>query len=199
MSLRERINGDPKLQIGLGVVLVIIVAFILLHKGGGEEAEAVTEEPVAASVEGAPTEETALALGGESALTTFDLGTAGPALPKKISAAYGADKTVAVLFVHDGSVDDRLVKRYSKSVAGSESGSGFKLFVVPVKQIGRYASLTLALGVQRVPALIVLRRKSLSQGGAEGTVLYGYQAPARIRRTVQDASYKGPPGSYHPG
>jgi hypothetical protein len=196
MSLRERINGDPKLQIGLGAILLLLVVFVLMNKGGGEESEAV-EEPTAATVESGETLETgevATTPEGEVSLASLSESVKAPPLPKKVTKAYDANKTVAVLFVHDGGVDDKLVKRYSQALPVS-----FRLFTVPVKQIDRYAALTFGMQVQRVPALVVLRRKSLSKTGPEASILYGYQAPARIKLAVREASYKGPSGSYHPG
>ena len=197
MTLRERINGDPKLQIGLGAVLLIIVVFVLMNSSSGES-EAVTEEPTAATVETGETvgvEEAAVpGIEGEASLASLSESLKAPPLPKRVTAAYDANQTVAVLFVHNGSVDDRLVQRYSKL-----SQVDFKLFVVPVKKIGRYAALTLGMKVQRVPALVVLRRKSLSKTGPEASILYGYQAPSRIKLALRNASYKGPSGSYHPG
>jgi hypothetical protein len=202
MSLRERINSDPKLQLGLGAVLLIVVVFVLMGKGGGESAETVVEEPTAASVEATGTTP-GLEGGAEESLAALSASVKAPPLPQAMTAAYEANETVAVLFVRNGGIDDRLVKLYSRflhrHLPETRFQIDFKLFVVPVKQIGRYAALTLGMQVQRVPAFVVLRRKSLSKGGPEGSILYGYQAPARILLSVRDASYKGPAGSYHPG
>jgi hypothetical protein len=202
MSLRERINSDPKLQLGLGAVLLILVVFFLMHKGGGES-EAVMEEPTAATVETTGTTVGVEGTEAEASLASLSASLKAPPLPHKMTLAYEANKTVAVLFVHNGSVDDRLVKLYGKFLhrylPESRLHGDFKLFVVPVKQIGRYAALTLGMQVQRVPAFVVLRRKALSKGGPEASILYGYQAPTRIMLAIRDASYKGPAGSYHPG
>ena len=200
MTLRERINSDPKLQIGIGVVLLLVVGFLLLGKGGGDESEgeAVVEGPVAgAVVEEAP-------LGAEAASSTegsvaaISSSVPAPPLPPAVAAAYEANDVVGVLFVRDGGIDDKLVKRYANLVRAAASGT-VKLWVVPVKEIAKYGAVTLGLGVQRVPAFVFLRPKSLSEGGIQGSVLYGYQTPANIIQALADATYDGPDGSYHPG
>jgi len=73
-------------------------------------------------------------------------------------------------------------------------------FVVPAKKIADYASVTVGLDVNQVPALIVLRPKDLSHGAPQASVLYGYQTPESVYRAVRDAVYTGPERhTYHPG
>ncbi|MBS1885040.1 MAG: hypothetical protein JSS97_19000, partial [Actinobacteria bacterium] len=68
------------------------------------------------------------------------------------------------------------------------------------KQISRYASVTVGLDISQLPALIVMRPKSLSHGVPQATVAYGYQSPQSVYQTIVDASYVGPEGrAYHPG
>ena len=65
-------------------------------------------------------------------------------------AAWHDNKTLVLLFVRDGGIDDRPVKIATKGVAAFP---GVALFVVPARKISRYAAITEGVGVDRVPAL----------------------------------------------
>ena len=203
MSLRERINSDPKLQIGIGAVLLILVAFLLLGKGGGGEGGG-TEEPTAAVTETGieSTLPEAVEAGSEASLTTLSGTVPAPPMPPKVKAAYEKGKVVTLLFVHDGGIDDRLVEKYTKLLRSKISAAARRQiasFVVPAKRIAGYGAITLGLGIQRVPAFVVLRPKRLTKGSPQGSVLYGYQSPETIAQEIEDSVYHGPEAAYHPG
>ena len=191
--MREKLNESRAAQIGLVAVLVIAVAVIFLKPGGGGSGETAAEVPVVAGETGVPTAATA---GGSG---MGELPTAVPAVkgpPRAFVAAYDAGETVALLVVHDGGIDDAYTTAALKKVASIEDVA---TFVVPAKQISRYASVTIGLDVNQLPALIVLRPKRLSGGVPQATVSYGYQTPESIYVSVLDATYKGPEVTYHPG
>jgi hypothetical protein len=172
---------------------VIAVAVIFLKPGGGGGGETAAEVPVASGETAIPT---AVTTGGAG---VGELPTAGPAVkgpPRPFVAAYDAGETVALLVVHDGGIDDAYTTAALKKVASIEDVA---TFVVPAKQISRYASVTIGLDVNQLPALIVLRPKQLSEGVPQATVSYGYQTPESIYVSVLDATYKGPEVTYHPG
>ena len=73
------------------------------------------------------------------------------------------------------------------------------LIRVPVKQLPRYASVTVGLDLNRVPAVVVMKPKRLSGGIPQATVDYGFQTPESLVQAVRDADYKGPEVTYHPG
>jgi hypothetical protein len=195
--MRERLNSDPKLQIGLGAVLLLVVAFFILGKGGGEETPA--EEPVAAVSEAGTTEalagEVAGATGTEVSPTNLTASIAPPALPRSVVRAYDSGKTVVLLVVRPKGIDDPLVASATRGVAGNHD---VHLGIVPVSKVANYGAITFGLDVQRVPALIVMRPKALSKGQPEASVLYGYQTPESVQQAVRDVSYHGPEGTYHP-
>lgn len=204
MSLRERINSDPKLQIGIGVLLLVVVAFVFLGKGGGEEE--ATEEPTAVVSEAGTTVEgvvpEAVGVGTEGSLTSLSVTVPPPPMPTKVTHAYNKGKIVTVLFVHDGGIGDRLVKDYSKLLKDkipAKARREVSFFVVPAKKIANWGAITLGLGIQRVPAFVVLRPKKLSGDQPQGSVLYGYQTPETIAQEIVDSAYKGPEAAYHPG
>lgn len=202
MSLRERLNSDPKLQIGLGILIVVVVGYLLFGGGGGEEEEAASEPTAVTSEAGAALEAEASTTGAEGSLTSLGSSLPKPPLPAAVARAYDANKIVALLFVREGGIDDRLVTRYAdllRSTFGATGSHRVDYSVVSVQRIARYGAITLGLGVQRVPALVVLRPKNLSHGKLEGSVFYGYQTPSSIAQALVDSVYQGPEGSYHPG
>ena len=104
-------------------------------------------------------------------------------------------RIVVLLFVHDGGIDDNLVRRASARLDGMP---GVSIFVVPASRIAHYAAITEAIGVERVPALVVLRPKGLHQSVPSASVSYGYQSDESLVQAVIDAGYTGPTVGYHP-
>ncbi len=211
--MRDKINSDPKYQVGLIVILLAVAGFMLLSMGGGEESEEAASTEATVAVAG--TEATGTAVGAtpgeavegavegaleaatsEASAASVAASIPAPPLPHPVAEAYEADKTVVLLVVHDGGIDDRLVRR---SVPRLNALGDVAVFVVPVSQIARYAAVTLAVEVQRVPALITVRPRSLSDGNPQASVIYGYQSPQSMEQAVRDARYNGPSATYYPG
>jgi hypothetical protein len=189
--VRDKLNESKAAQVGLVAVLAIVAAILLLGKSGGSSAG---EGEVAAE----PGETSAIAAATVTGMGELPTSVPqnGP-LPHRFSAAYDAGETVALLVVHDGGIDDKFTKLALRLVAPVTDAT---VIVVPAKQISRYASITVGLDVSQLPALIVMRPKSLSHGQPQATVAYGYQTPQSVYQTIIDASYRGPEGgTYHPG
>jgi hypothetical protein len=190
--VREKLNESKAAQVGLVAVLAIVAAILLLGKSGGSSSEGGTEVAVE------PGETSVVATASVTGMG--ELPTSVPQtkpLPHRFSAAYDADETVALLIVHDGGVDDRYTRLALKAVAPVADAA---VIVVPAKQISRYAAVTVGLQVSQLPALIVMRPKSLSHGVPQASVTYGYQTPQAVYQSIVDASYRGPEGgTYHPG
>jgi hypothetical protein len=209
--MREQLNDNPIAQVAVVLVLVAAAAFMFLKPGGGEESapEATiavggTEmsQSEAASAAGEAVEagvEAAIesgAVGGAAGVTEMPTSVPAPPPPHRFSAAYDSGATVALLVVHDGGIDDRLTANASRSI---ESLPGVKLIQVPVKRLPSYAAVTVGLDLNRVPALVVMKPKRLSDGIPQATVDYGFQTPETLIQAVRDASYDGPEATYHPG
>jgi hypothetical protein len=209
--VRDKLNNNPVAQIGL-VALLIVAAFVLILKPGGGGGTEPSEEaaPTEATVSVAGTEATGTATGatpGEAVEGAIESATSEASdaavaaaippqpLPAPVAAAYDSGKTVVLLVVHDGGIDDRLVAGSTSVVASMPDAT---LFVVPARQISRYAAVTLGADVQQVPALLVMRPKRLSGGVPQASVIYGFQTPETIVQAVRDASYDGPEATYHP-
>lgn len=189
--MREQLNSNPLAQLALVGVLLVAVGFFVLSSGGGgeEEGESGATEAtlgVTEATEGGAT--ASVSLPPSSSLDA-------PPLPRHVLRAYEANQTVALLFVREGGIDDRLVKRATEDVARFPEVS---LFVVPANRISRYAEISEGVGVERVPALVVVTPKRLKQTVPTASVNYGFQSPQSIEQAIVDAGYKGPTVDYHP-
>lgn len=212
--MREKLNNDPKYQIGAVIVLVLLAAMLLMKAGGGggSTAEAPATE---ATVSVAGTEASATATGAtpgeaveaaaEGAIEAAVAGASAtsvssqiptPPLPAPVAAAYDSGKTVVLLVVHDGGIDDKLVRTSTQQLSGFPDVA---TFIVPAKQIAHYGAVTLGVDVSQVPALVVMRPKRLSEGIPQATVSYGFETEQGIEQAVRDAAYNGPDATYHPG
>lgn len=208
--MREKLNENPLAQVGLVAILVVVVAFMLLKPGGSEEEEPAAEATVTSTTTGVtstatgatPGEAVEGAVEGALETATAEASAAAvgaaipvPPMPAPVARAYDDGKTVVLFVVHDGGIDDRLV---AGSVRGLSGYPDVALFVVPAKQIARYAAITLGVDVQQVPALVVMRPRGLSDGVPKASVDYGFQTSQSVVQAVVDARYKGPEETYHP-
>lgn len=194
--MREKLNENPLMQVAVIGVLLLATGFFLMssmgEKGGGKKPESSATSSTTATTESAEPP-----AGLSTALAMVSQASAGSArpLPRPVLAAWEADKTVVLLFVHDGGIDDKLVKAATARLTALPEAS---TFIVPAKQISRYAAITEGVGVDRVPALVVVRPKRLHQTVPTASVSYGFQSGESVVQAVIDAGYKGPTLAYHP-
>jgi hypothetical protein len=191
--MREKLNSNPVAQAAiLGVLLLAAGFFVLSSMGGGGEEEAATPsaESIVASV--GASEGSGVAVGPPPPGALADT---APPPPPAVTAAFAANRTVVLLFVRDGGIDDRLVLGATRRLGALPDVS---TFVVPAKRIARYAAIAQGVDVNRVPALVVLRPKRLDHGTATASVTYGFQGPESVIQAVIDAGYKGRTLGYHP-
>lgn len=205
--MRDKLNSNPIAQVALiGVLLVAVAIFFMKSSGGGEKAEEAPAGEVAATVNGIGATGSTPGEAVENAVSTLEAGatasTVVPSVPLATSPppadvveAYESGGTVALLFVHDGGIDDRLVRDASARLT---SLPGVSLFVVPAAKIARYAAITEGVGVERVPALVVIRPKRVEQSVPTASVSYGFQSGESVVQAVVDAGYEGPTVDYHP-
>lgn len=207
--MREQLNSNPLFQMAvIGVLLLAGGIFVLTTMGGGGE-ESESPAPVVATVNGVAASGSTPGEAVEGAVENLESGVAtapspatggSPALatrplPRPVLAAWNANRTVALVFVHDGGIDDDLVKLASGSLRGMP---GVRTFVVPASRIARYAAIAEGVGVERVPALVVIRPKRLGGATPTASVSYGFQSAESIVQAVVDAGYRGPTVEYHP-
>ncbi len=196
--MREQLNNNPLVQVGILAVLLVAAAFFFLSSGGGggEGAESEAAAPSATEISSTvAAEEAASSASLGAALAKVGAANAAPPPPPDVLAAWRDDRTVALLFVHDGGIDDRLVRSATRRLSRLP---GVAPFVVPAKRISRYAAITEGVGVDRVPALVVVRPRRLDHSAPSASVSYGFQSGQSVEQAVIDAGYKGPTVDYHP-
>jgi hypothetical protein len=219
--VRKALNDNPIAQIAVLGVLAVVVAFLVMTRvmSSSSSSPATTTPTTSAtpsSGTGTPTTgatappttgSTAVPTDG-SAPTTAPTSTptvpgststaaapvsgklgAGPGLPKPVAKAYAQDKAIVLLVYRRNGIDDAAVRA---SVARLRTGPDVAVFVTEAGRVARYSRITAGLDVNRVPALIVIRPKSLSHGAPTGSVSYGFRGPASVDQAVRDALYKGP-------
>lgn len=193
--MREAINSNPLAQAAvIGLLLIGVAFFVVSSSGGGEEegGESATESTSVSTTATAPGE--SVSSGSlDSALASASQ--AAPPLPRPLMDAWRANETPVLLFVRDGGIDDDLVKTATAGLAGFRNAA---VFIVPAHQISRYAAITEGVGVDRVPALVVVTPRHLDQTVPTASVSYGFQSPESISQAVIDAGYRGPTVDYHP-
>lgn len=194
--MREKLNDNPMAQIALVGVLLVVAAVFLLGKAGGGESE--EEEGGSAAADAAVAAVASELEAGQQPLRLpapgSGLGSVPPP-PRAVVDAVDAGETVAILFVRDGGIDDRLV---TEAVGKLEAIGGVATFVVPVHQLVRYVSIAQGVDLSRVPALVVIRPKNLSRQYDPATVHYGFQSAQAVVQAVVDARYHGGTLPYHP-
>jgi hypothetical protein len=199
--MRQKLNENPVAQIALVGVMLVIVGFLFISKMGGGESSpeaavpATSEEEAAAPVVAEPvtTPGTAPVIPASTAAVSAP---AARSLPHKVDTAYAEDKTIAVLIVRDGGIDDHLVREATEV---TEKMTQVAFFSAKAKHVARFAQITGPLGVNQTPALIVIRPKDLNDGRpAPASVDYGFQTKVDIRQAVRDAVYRGRTLTYAP-
>jgi hypothetical protein len=203
--MREKLNNNPMAQVVLvGVLLVVVGIFAMSSMGGGGDSasestttttSAATLSTPAGSASVTATVTTPGAVPSVPAVSPSQAAAAAPPLPRAVTAAWNANRTVVLLFVRNGGIDDRLVAATVKRLSFLP---GVAAFVVPAGRISRYAAIAQGVEVNRVPALVVLRPKDVGSGIPTASVSYGFQSPEAVVQTIVDAGYKGRTVPYHP-
>lgn len=190
--MREKLNENPLAQAALIGVLLLVGVLMLTTMGGGGESESEEAAPESTI---ATTSAPAITPASEAPAPTAATPLALPAPPADVTAAFDSGQTVVLLVVREGGIDDRMVRADVEALASVPKVS---VFVVPASRIARYAAITQGVGVNRVPALVVLRPKALSHGIPTASVNYGYQDAQSVVQAVVDARYRGHTLAYHP-
>jgi hypothetical protein len=207
--MREQLNSNPILQLAvIGVLLLGGGFFAMSTMGGGESEADSSETAVTATVNGATATGATPGAAVEGAVEGLEasaaaatvpptgvVGDAPARLPRPVLRAWKHNQTVVLLFVRDGGIDDRLVARTTKGLSSLPRVTGF---VVPASKIARYTAVSEGVGVERVPALVVISPRHLDQQVPTASVHYGFQSVASVSQAIVDAGYKGPTLDYHP-
>lgn len=157
---------------------------------------------------------------GEVPSGAFPVSVPNAPLPAAVSHAYKDHKIIVLLVVRSAGIDDQVVKSEVELLKTLHTEfvqhSGLEdqlpkndadlvrvfrklaVFIVSANKIAHYAAITVGVEVQQVPALIVMRPRSLSGGIPQASVSYGFQTTQSAAQAIIDATYKGPEVPYHP-
>ena len=199
--MREKLNSNPLAQVAVIGVLLLATGFFVLSSmgGGGKSAGSSSASSTVTTTlpEGSPTAGAPVPVEGAPAPVSLAAAPEVPAppLPRPVTRAFSANRTVVLLIRKKGAYEDGLVARTTRRL---RSISRVSAFIVPAKQIARYAAITQGVDVDRVPALVVVRPKRLADGVAIASVSYGVQSLESARQAVRDARYNGATLTYHP-
>lgn len=206
--MRNAINNNPKVQIGVLGVLVLLVAVMVLpsmmgKKSSDSGATTNTVSAQATTPQGSVdlTVQTTQPPAGAASAATGAAGVApqatsvdpsalvpGPGLPRPVIDAWKDGKAVVLLLVRNKGIDDKLVSSSVRSLSGD---SNLKVFVVHANKVARYSRITQGVGVSQVPALLIVRPKSVSGSTPEAQVAYGFRDSQTVVQYVHDALYSG--------
>jgi hypothetical protein len=204
--MRKAMNENPIVQIGLLGGLAVIVGLLLMtrvlhHKGPSAPTTSTTPttgavpSPGTASGTGTaavpPTAAPATPVPGTAAPADIPSGrlVAGPGLPKPVASAYARNKAIVLLITRHRGIEDDAVKA---SVELLRREGNLAVFVANAGKISRFSRITEGVNVNRVPALVVVRPRKLTQGPPVASVSYGFRGPDSVQQAVRDALYKGP-------
>ena len=208
--MRKAINENPQVQAGVVVVLAILAAVMIymqVLRGGGAAEEPAASDPAAAAATtlpgavapttGAPAVSTAPPTGAPvpEASATEQGFVAGPGLPKPVADAYAAGKAIVIFIVNPKGNDDKLVERSADTI-GARGDTA--VFIVDSDDVADYSRITEGVGVDRTPAVVTVRPKSITAGVPEASVTYGFRSTNSIVQAVIDALYEGPTVPYYP-
>lgn len=199
--MRKALNENPVVQAVLVGVLVLVVGLMLVLRMGGSsdtatEDPATASDPAAAGTTAAPAATDAAATAPTTPTTVPATATgtgdfkAGPGLPKDVVDAYDQGKAVVILIVNEGGIDDHDIEIMVDELR-SRADAG--VFVTKVKDVSNYSRITEGVDLDRTPALVIVRPKSLTDGPMPTAVVsYGFRGRASVGQALKDALYKGP-------
>jgi hypothetical protein len=206
--VREAINNNPVVQIAvIGVLVVFVGLFMMMNLKKGSSSSSSTPEASASSSATpgstsagatAPVQLPGSASAGASSAGAVppvtggsvspDALVPGPGLPRSVVAAWKSGEAVVLLVVKSGGIDDRMVRDSVESLRGE---AGVTVFVTEAKHVARYSRITQGVGVDRAPALVVIRPRRESGAVPEAQVSYGFRNSQSVVQAVDDALYSG--------
>jgi hypothetical protein len=201
--MRQAINSNPVVQIAvIGVLVVVVGLFMTMNmKKGSSGSTAATPAAPGTSAGGtaapapAPVAGTAGTAVPSSPSPSVGSGTVtpdalipGPGLPKNVVATWKRGDAIALLIVRGSGIDDRMVR---SSVASLSGDAGVAVFIAHAKDVARYSRITQGVGVDRVPALVVIHPRKQSGPVPEAEVSYGFRSSQSVVQAVHDALYTG--------
>jgi hypothetical protein len=201
--MREAINNNPMVQLAvIGVLVLVVGLFMMMNlkkKSGSSSSGTPTDSSAvvtpsaggtsASATPGvAPSSAPPSSAPSTSGTVTPDALIPGPGLPQPVVSAWKGGKAVVLLIVRPQGIDDKLV---TVSTLALDGDPRVAVFLVPANKVARYSRITQGVGVDRVPALVVVRPRKESGSVPQATVSYGFRNSQSVVQAVHDAVYSG--------
>jgi Co/Zn/Cd efflux system component len=204
--MREAINNNPMVQVAvIGVLVLVVGLFMMMNMKKGSSSSSSSPAPAASAPTtsaGSVPSTSATGVPGSTAAPSTGVtappvagGTVspaallpGPGLPRPVVAAWKSGDAIVLLIVRGSGIDDRLVR---SSVASLSGDAGLAVFITHAKDVARYSRITQGVGVDRVPALVVIHPRKLSGSVPQAEVSYGFRSAQSVVQAVHDALYTG--------
>lgn len=206
--MRDALNNNPKVQIGVIAALVVLAGLFFMSMSKKSPSSTATSASTASSSPSGATTTPVVVPGGSgsagaisaspsaplpstsgvSGSVSPDALIPGPGLPRNVVDAWKRGDAVALLIVRGGGADDRLVRGSVQSLNGDR---GVAVFIARASEVARYSRITQGVGVDRVPALVIIRPRKDSGSVPEAQVSYGFRDSQSVVQAVHDALYTG--------
>lgn len=205
--MRKALNENPTVQIAtIGMLVLVVGLFFMVSMKKKSSTSSTTPTASSSLATGGPTTSAAVPDGSTGAaasapsagVTAAPSGSAGsvtpealipgPGLPSSVVAAWKGGDAIALLIVRGGGIDDRMVRSSVESLSGD---SHVSVFVTRAKDVARYSRITQGVGVDQVPALVMVRPRSETGSVPEAQVSYGFRNSQSVVQAVHDALYNG--------
>jgi hypothetical protein len=216
--MREALNENPVVQAVLVGILLLAAAVLLLTQLGGSSSSssdsASTQTASVTTADGTTGDISASTSGNTTSInatvTTPPAGTAsatssptvpvgpfaaGPGVPRSLVEDHKAGKTVVLYIFDKKGLEDAPVRHAVEGLRGDPKVS---VYMTSAQGITRYAGITQGVGVNQVPALVVVSPHDVG-GTPKATVSYGFRGNGSVDQAVRDAVYKGRTLGYDPG
>lgn len=207
--MRQALNSNPVVQIAvIGVLVVVVGLFFMMNMkkkspphpastaASGTSASTATPGTTAPVTVGGSSSSAPSAPSAPAATLPPTTGTVTPSalvpgrgLPRDVVAAWKRGDAIVLLIVRGAGIDDRMVRSSVGSLSGDPNVS---VFVDRAKNVARYSRITQGVGVDQVPALVVVHPRSDSGPVPQAQVSYGFRNSQSVVQAVHDALYKGP-------
>ncbi|MDX6605378.1 MAG: hypothetical protein QOF23_1887 [Solirubrobacterales bacterium] len=197
--MRQRLNDNPLFAMAFLGVLGVVVIFLFMSRSNSAAPAATPATATTPAAPGATAAPTTPAPATTAAPTTpaavtpvADTGggfKAGPGLPAPVVKAYQRGEVVALLVVKGNGIDDRAVRKALKGTRGEPNVAIFETYA---QNVARYSRIAQGVDLNRVPALVLIRPASGTNGMPQAMVQYGFGSADNVAQSIRDAAYKGP-------
>lgn len=198
--MRQRLNDNPLFAMAFLGVLGVVMIFLFLSRSNSAAPAATPTTATTPAAPGvtpaAPTTPVPATTAAPTTPTavTPTAGTGGgfkpgPGLPAPVVKAYQRGEVVALLVVKGNGIDDRAVR---KALKGKRGEPNVAIFETYAQNVARYSRIAQGVDLNRVPALVLIRPASGTNGMPQAMVQYGFGSADNVAQSIRDAAYKGP-------